>query len=360
MIENYRGFMAFTAAGITRKLHDYGVQTEKYEESCKEIINKLIQIRAQIVINYADEADQISSLENLEKEKNQSTSKTSYELGNKTVKLCAGPVAGIASSIVTSTLKKQGEGSEDLVIDLAESALEVGVDQIEKEATKEIYDATSQWAFGVAADWLGIAVETATVAFAPLTVGVAGLACATACAMSPTVRETCVNYVSETVKGAGALFFEVFSKGKIPKIIDSYKLWNHTWTEYEDEKASYFQKVADMENERYLLRLQETNLAATKAQIKERRKKLFNRFVSVIRNSDFLTQVFSSISKSFEKEKNIQNNLKAEKKNGRIKLEAQRNLIMTSNDEVVQLFDKLILKKIVVDNLEIEYSNHLA
>lgn len=353
--------MAFTAVGMARNLHDFGLKRTEYEAACKSTIDSLIQIRAESAINYKVEASLIEFLEEIENGKDQAAGKTALDLGSKTVKLCAGPVAGVASSILTSVVKKQGAGSEDLVGDLTESVMEAGINQIQKEATKEICNTTSEWAFGYAADWLGIAAGTAAVAFAPMAIGVAGIVGATACVMSSTVRAACTDYVSATAKGTGALFSEVFSNGKNREIISSYKLWNHKWTKYKAKQAVIDQKNTEIEYQNDALRLHRTNRAAVKNQIKERKKEFFNRFVHFVNwSSDLLTRIFSSMSTRFEKEINVQNELRAEKKNLKISIRDQIDLIENLNGEVDQLSLKLLNKKPIVDNLEIEYSNLLA
>ena len=352
--------MVFTAVGITRNLHEYGEQRTEYEDACNHAIDALIQIRAQKTINYKREADLILVLEDIENRKNQSTSKTSIELGSKTVKLCAGPVAGIASSIVTSTLKKQGAGSEDLAADLAESALEVGIDQIKKEATKEICNATSDWAFGFAADWLGIAAGTAAIAFAPLTLGAVGLVGVTACAMSSTVRDTCSDYVSATAKGAQALFSEAVSDNKVPKIIDSYNLWKHKWTKYNESLSNFNPKYTKMTTWQEALAVQKKKFEAVDAEIKAGEKVFFNRFVRYVKGCDILSRLFSFFSTRFEKEKNTQNDLKLKKKTAKISVEWQTKRLATLKDEVNNLHTEIFREKLVVDKLEEEYLNHLA
>lgn len=103
---------------------------------------------------------------------------------------------------------------------------------------------------------------------------------------------------------------------------------------------------------------------ATKKQIKERRKKCFKGFVYWVNGKSaffkFLTCTFSAISSRFKKEKNVQNDLIAEKKNLKISIQDQKVTIANMNDEIDQLAEKLLFKKPIVDNLEIEYSNHLA
>lgn len=344
--------MVFTAAGITRNLHDYGVKRTEYEASCKSAIDELVQIRAQATINYDREACLIDLLEDVENGKDLTTTKATLDVGSKTVKLCAGPVAGIASNIITSTMKKQGG---DFVSDLTESAIEEGLNQVQKEAAKEFVNSASEWAFEFATDLFGVAA----VALAPVAVGLAGVAAVTACAVSSTARETCTDYISATIKGTGALFSEAFSSGKNREIVGSYRIWNRKWTKNNERQAVLDQKNTELNKLNDDLNLLTANLSATKHQIKERRKAFFNRFVRFFRGSDLLTRMFSAMSKRFENEKHLQENLKAEKKSGRLAIKTQNELITALNDEVNQLGQKVLDKKLIVDNLEKEYSNHL-
>lgn len=356
--------MAFTAVGIARNLHDYGHKATEYEATCKSTIDSLIQIRAQATINYKEEADLITFLEEIENGKDISTGKAALDLGNKTVKLCIGPTAGIASNIITSVVKNQSAGNDDLVGNLSQAVLNEGINQIQKEATKELCNSTTELVADYAADWFGFAAGTAALAFAPLAFGVAGLAGITACALSSTVRDTCMDYVTNTAKGAGALFSEAFQNGKTKKIIDSYKLWHHKWTKLNGKQEDLNQITADLQSLNDGQDLNKTNLKNAKKQIKTRRKERFyNRFVYWMNGkSSFaqsLTRLLTSISQGFEKEVNAQNQLIAEKRNLKISIKNQDKLIVQITKEVDQLKQKLQLKKPIVDNLEKEYSNHL-
>lgn len=347
--------MAFTAIGMTGNLHDLGQKRTEYEVACKRTIDSLIQIRAQATINYSEEFELIKLLEEIENGKDLSTGNTALELGNKTVKLCIGPTAGIASNIITSVVK----GS-----DLSEAIFNEGLNQIQKEAKKELCNTTTELVADYAADWFGIAAGTAALAMAPLAFGVAGLAGIAACVMSSTVRDTCVDYVTNTAKGAGALFSEAFQNGKTKKVIDSYKLWHHKWSKFNGKQEVLDLITADLQALSDGQIQNKANLKNTKNQIKARRKERFyNRFVYWVNDkSSFfqsLTRTFSSMSTKFEKEVNEQNQMLTEKRNLKISIKNQAKVIVQVTKEVDQLAQKLQLKKPIVDNLEKEYSNHL-
>ena len=356
--------MAFTAVSMARNLSQLGQKTEQYEADYRLTMESLNKIRAEATIDYEKEVQLIQFLEEIEDEKDISTGKTALELGNKTVKLCAGPTVGIVSSIFTSVVKKQSSGSEDLASNVSDSLLEAGINQVQKEATKELYSMATDWLAECAADWLGIAAGTAAIAMAPVAVGATVLVGGAACALSPSIRATCSDYISETAKGAGALFSQAVSDGKSRSLIQSHRLWHHKWTRLKRREKTFNKIAAELQSLKDGHIQNQDGLTRITSQIKAfENASFYHRFVSWVNDKSPLfqtiTRLFSSLSESFKKSVSEQNKLKSEKRHFKISINNQEKLILHVTKAVDQLAEKIQLKKSIVDNLEKAYSSHL-
>lgn len=360
--------MAFSIAGGLKNIHRYGVNHMHYKNASREIIAKVLDLRGKKVIDYQAEALAIKALKDIESIKDSATTRTASDLGSKAVKICAGPAAGIATKMIGTVAYKQQAGG-DIQDSIAESAMEV----VESQVTKTVYQEASNWFMETAADWFGLGAGTLAVAAAPVAVGAVAIAGVAACAVSEKARNTCLDVLGNTVNGVKGLLSEAaglaLPAGGNVKILAAYKVWNQKKKKFLikevklKENASLLKKDTEtlkgtiamqnsdvegnknaiskeqkvLDDHKNLLDGNKDSYDVFKMAIKERTEKGLGCFVKFFKHSECLNHLFSFISKSFKREKIIQDDLRSKKNDFKIEVGNQTKNVQLINSSVARL-----------------------